>query len=102
MDFEKVLKLIIGEFEKESINYGLIGGFALGIWGITRATADLDFLIDVKDLERIDKIMQNLSFDCVHKTKDVSQYVASIKQFGEIDSKIGLINNQNCIQPAVI
>lgn len=85
MNFEKVLKIILEQFRKENINYGLIGGFALGLWGIVRATADLDFLIDAKDLEKVSKIMEKLEFKCVHKTKNVSQYVSTIKQFGEID-----------------
>lgn len=90
MDFEKVLPLIIGEFEKEKVNYGLIGGFAMGAMGIMRSTMDLDFLVDGNDLEKVAKIMRKYGYNCAYKSKDVSQYVATAKIFGEIDFLLAL------------
>jgi hypothetical protein len=85
MDFEKVLPLIIDEFKKEKVRYALIGGFSMGTIGIMRSTMDLDFLVDAKDLAKIEKIMKKYSYNRVYKTADVSQYVAEAKIFGEID-----------------
>lgn len=58
MDFKTVLGLIIKDFNKEKVRYGLIGGFALGIWGVARSTIDLDFLVHRDDLNKIAKIMR--------------------------------------------
>ncbi|MEW6679738.1 MAG: hypothetical protein AB1297_01780 [bacterium] len=44
MDFKMVLGLLLNDFQKENIRYGLIGGLALGLYGIHRSTLDLDFL----------------------------------------------------------
>ncbi len=85
MDLKTVLDLILESFQKENIRYGLIGGFALGLLGIPRATVDLDFLIHRDDLDKIDKIMRANNYDCVYKSENVSQYVSAIKIFGEID-----------------
>lgn len=85
MDFQKVLPLIIKEFEKKGIRYALIGGFAMGALGIVRSTMDLDFLVDAQDLPKVDSIMKKYSYDCVYKTKNVSQYVSGAKIFGEVD-----------------
>jgi hypothetical protein len=85
MDFEKVLPLIIKEFEKEKVQYALIGGFALGAIGIMRSTMDLDFLINAVDITKVELIMAKYDYKCVHKTKNVSQYMAGAKVFGEID-----------------
>lgn len=85
MDFKKVVPLIIDEFEKEEIAYSLIGGFALGAFGIMRATMDLDFLVDQKDLARVEAVMRKYNYRCVFKTENVSQYVSDAKIFGEID-----------------
>ena len=85
MDFEKVLPLIIEEFKKENVRYALMGGFSLGALGIMRSTMDLDFLVDAKDLPKIDKIMKKYDYKCVYKTENVSQYVSGAKIFGEID-----------------
>lgn len=85
MDFEKILPVIIEEFKKENVRYALIGGFSMGAMGIMRSTMDLDFLVDVKDLSKIEKIMRKYNYNCVYKTENVSQYVSDVKIFGEID-----------------
>ena len=85
MDFKKILKLLIEDFNKEEINYALMGGFAMGVLGIMRATMDLDFLIGYNHLPRIRKIMKKYNYNCVYESKNVSQYVSDVKIFGEID-----------------
>ena len=85
MDFEKVLGIIIREFDEKEVHYGLIGGFALGIFGLHRATIDLDFLIDKNDIEKVEKIMKAIGYKCIYKSEDVSQYISDIKILGEID-----------------
>jgi len=41
MDFIIVLNLILKSFAEEDIQYALIGGFAMGTWGIMRSTVEL-------------------------------------------------------------
>ena len=53
MDFEKILKLLIADFNKKEIRYALIGGFGMGLLGVARATMDLDFLVAGKDIPKI-------------------------------------------------
>ena len=85
MDFEKVLEILTREFTNEKIRYALIGGFAMGALGIVRSTMDLDFLVDSRDLEKIEKILKQYDYKCIYKTDNVSQYVSDIKLFGAID-----------------
>ena len=49
MDFEKVFQIVVNDFNKEDVAYALIGGFAVGVWGIMRTTTDLDFIILLKN-----------------------------------------------------
>lgn len=42
MDFKLVLEKILAEFEKSNVHYALMGGFAMGLWGGSRSTIDLD------------------------------------------------------------
>lgn len=77
MDFKTVLRLILTGFHKENVRYGLIGGFALGALGISRATVDLDFLVHHDDLSKVDKIMKDNGYECVFKTENVSQYISN-------------------------
>jgi len=47
------------------VRYAIIGAWALSLWGKPRATADLDFLVLVKDdrLERLTAVMTNSGMD---------------------------------------
>ena len=85
MDFKEVLQIILKEFEKKGVRYGLIGGFALGVLGVSRATLDLDFLVLKEDLPKVQEIMAELDYKCAYKSEDVSQYVSGVKIFGEVD-----------------
>ncbi|WP_080808472.1 nucleotidyl transferase AbiEii/AbiGii toxin family protein [Desulfamplus magnetovallimortis] len=85
MNFEMVFKQVIQPFEEQGIQYGLIGGFALGVMGILRSTIDIDFLILVDDLEKAEKVLSSAMYSCIYKTENISQYSSSIKALGNID-----------------
>jgi hypothetical protein len=48
VDFQFVTNTLLKAFEERDIDYAVIGGFALGFWGVTRATVD----IDIKNISR--------------------------------------------------
>jgi len=85
MDFKTVLASLLKSFEDRKIRYGLIGGFALGLWGAARATVDLDFLVRREDMEKISQIMQELGYERKFTSENVSQFVSPLKLFGEVD-----------------
>ena len=85
MNFKTVLTILLGKFGEQGIHYSLIGGFALGLWGVARATVDLDFLIDRKDLEKVGQIMKETGYVCKFTSENVSQFVSPVKVYGEID-----------------
>jgi len=85
MDFKTTLKIILTDFSNANIRYGLIGGFALGALGIARATVDLDFLVHRDDMPKVDKLMKSAGYECKYRSENVSQYVAALKIFGEVD-----------------
>lgn len=85
MDFELVVRKVLGDFEELGVRYGLIGGYALGLWGATRATIDLDFLLLIDDLEKAEAVLGEFSYRCVYKSENVAQYVSDIAPFGQID-----------------
>ncbi|MCK4352682.1 nucleotidyltransferase [candidate division WOR-3 bacterium] len=85
MEFKKVLSLLIKNFDREDVRYGLMGGFSLAMLGIPRTTVDLDFLVHEGDFKKIDKIMKIMSYKLVFKTENVSQYVGKALSLGEVD-----------------
>ena len=85
MNFKLVLSQIIQKFESEKLEYGLIGGIAIGILGVNRATADLDFLVHHDDMEKVGKIMNDLGYHPVFHNEIFSLYQSGLKAFGNID-----------------
>ena len=85
MDFKQTLLLVLNELNGNDIDYGLIGGFALGLYGIDRATADIDFLINIKDIDKIRETLSKLGYELLYNSENVLQFVSPIKDFGEID-----------------
>ena len=85
MHFKLVLEKLLTAFEKHEVRYALIGGFALGAWGSPRGTVDIDFLAHNDDMEKVDKIMNELDYERKYRSENVSQYLSPLKIFGEVD-----------------
>ncbi len=85
MDFKLVIKKLLTSFNAQGIRYALIGGMALGAWGVPRGTVDIDFLVNRDDMNKVDTIMQKLGYECKYKTENVSQYLSPLNIFGEVD-----------------
>jgi len=85
MDFKSVLSILLKEFDKNNIDYALMGGFALGIWGVGSTTVDIDFLVSRDHMMKTDRIMLEAGYECKYRSENVSQYVSSLRVFGEVD-----------------
>ena len=85
MDFRLVLEKILTAFREQNIRYALMGGFALGAWGVPRGTVDIDFLAACDDMEKVDAIMKGLGYECRYRSENVSQYISPVRIFGEVD-----------------
>lgn len=70
---------------KDKISDALIGGFAVGVWGVVRSTVDLDFIAHKDDLGKIDNILGQMDYELRYRSENVSQYLSPLKVFGEID-----------------
>ena len=85
MDFHLVTSTLLREFQTQHINYAVIGGFALGFWGVTRATIDMDLLLLIDDATRAEEILTEQGYRCIHKSENVAQYVSDYVPYGSID-----------------
>lgn len=85
MDYKLVLKKIIKAFKEQNVRYALIGGFALGLWGVVRGTMDLDFLVARDDMGKVDAITGGLGYKSFYRTENVTQYVSDNNALGELD-----------------
>ena len=85
MNFNAVVKRLLEGFQEKNIRYALIGGFALGAYGIPGATIDIGFLVHYDDLSRVKELMESYDYECIFQTENVSQYVSPLEFFGEVD-----------------
>lgn len=56
MDFQRVIETVTSQLDEAEIRYALIGGFAMALRGVQRATIDLDFILMLEDMEEADRI----------------------------------------------
>lgn len=85
MNIKKVLQSLIRFFEREEIDYALIGAFALTVYGYTRATQDVDFLARRTDQERIVLFLESLGYETLHRSDGFSNHLHSLPNLGRID-----------------
>ncbi len=85
MDFLKAIDQIVTAFDAAELHYALIGGFAMALHGVQRATLDLDFILMLEDLEQADRILIDAGYHCAFRSENVSHYNAKSPQIGRID-----------------
>lgn len=85
MDFLRVFREVCAALDAAGVHYALIGGFALILRGVVRATVDLDFLLLAADLERADRILKAAGYRRLWHSENVSHYLADDPERGRID-----------------
>ena len=85
MNFELVLRRVVGALEAAGIHYALIGGFAMALRGVQRATMDLDFILMLEDMGKADQILRDSGYERVFQSENVSHYNSSDQEWGRID-----------------
>lgn len=72
-------------FDKHNIRSALIGGFALHVAGFTRATQDIDFMVEADDIEKVREIMSSIGYDLTHESSEFSNYWHPMEPLGCVD-----------------
>ena len=85
MNFTRILPTLIQRFDQESIHYALIGGLAMALRGVQRATLDADFILLAEDLNACHSILENLGYRLAFHTQNVSHYLGRESALGRID-----------------
>lgn len=74
MDLRKTLTLASDTLSKQGIDHALIGGFALAVHGVHRATQDIDFLADGAEREKILASLEQAGFQLRHGSSEVLHF----------------------------
>ncbi len=85
MDFQRAIDEVCGQLDQAGLHYALIGGFAMAMRGVQRATVDLDFLLLLEDLEKADEILQATGYNRYYHSDNISHYRSEAPGTGRID-----------------
>ncbi len=85
MNFITVLDQLTRALDEEGARYALIGGFAMALRGVQRATVDLDFILLLKDLDKTHAVLEKFGYRRGFKSENVSHYVSDDANLGRID-----------------
>lgn len=85
MDFKEITRKLVAAFAEKDVSYGLIGGYAVGLWGVPRGTVDMDFLVRLDDMSKVQLVMRSLGYEVRFSSENVTQYQSTLGIFGEID-----------------
>lgn len=85
MNFIMVLKFIAETFEREKVDFALIGGFALQSAGGARTTMDIDLLVLSQNSEKIKGIMLGHGYDLINESEDVLNFAGKKLELGRVD-----------------
>jgi len=62
MEIDEELRILLQNLEREGVPYALCGGLALAVYGIIRATEDIDLLVEEASVPRIRTVAGALGF----------------------------------------
>jgi hypothetical protein len=68
------LKQLVDALNNARIAFALIGGLALAAHKVIRATQDIDLLIDADASEKINGLLTDLGYRCIHRSDDAGNY----------------------------
>lgn len=85
LDLYEEFATIIQAFSASRLEYALCGGMALAVYGIPRATVDMDFLILPESAEVAKKIAANLGYRSEAEPMSLAQGKVQIRRFVKFD-----------------
>lgn len=85
MEIRQALETMIGFFRREEIPFVVVGAVALHGYGLSRATYDLDFLVDLEDQPRLVEFLESLGYRTLHRSAGFSNHAHPLAARGAID-----------------
>jgi hypothetical protein len=85
VDFERVLRLLSGHFERASVEWGVIGGLAMAVYGPARTTLDVDIVVDGEHQDRLIAFLESQGYQTLHRSTGYSNHLHSDPDLGRVD-----------------
>ena len=85
MNFEAVLNELTAFFERQGCRFAIVGAFGLHAYGLSRATGDLDFIVDFACQDDLISFLEGLGYQTIYKSSGYSNHVHSLFEMGRLD-----------------
>jgi len=85
MDFPAVLKEVGRFLDERGRRYGLAGAMALHALGLTRATADLDLVVEAAAQDALLSFLTSLGYELLHASSGYSNHLHPDSRRGRLD-----------------
>ncbi len=85
MDFVKVLKQLSEFLEGRKYPYAVIGGVGLAGYGMSRATVDLDLVLDASAQPEMIAFLESLGYETLHRSTGYSNHRHGEPEMGSVD-----------------
>jgi hypothetical protein len=85
LEFAKALECVTAFLEERKVRYGIVGAVGLHAYGLTRATADLDFVVEERGRPDLIRFLESLGYESVHVSEGYSNHVHPLGSRGRID-----------------
>jgi len=85
VDFRKVLDTITRFLDERGVRYALAGAFALSAYGFSRATQDIDFVLDAGSQPDVVAFLESLGYETLHRSEGYSNHLHPLRGLGRVD-----------------
>jgi hypothetical protein len=82
-------KSLVVKLSEQNIDYALCGGLAMAIYGVPRATVDIDLLILTESLEKVISLAKQLGYTFEAKPMTFAKGVIEIRRTSKVDPDSG-------------
>ncbi len=89
LDLYEELKALVGRLNEAKINYALCGGLALALYGIPRATVDIDILIEKECLDQVQILTRGLGYIIKAEPMTFAKGAIEIHRVSKVDPEGG-------------
>ena len=85
MDLGKTLATVSSFLEGNGYRYGVIGGVALAMYGMPRATVDLDLVVEAAAQDDLIRFLESLGYQTLHRSSGYSNHAHLDPSQGKLD-----------------
>ena len=89
LDLYQELKALIRRLDEARVDYALCGALALAVYGILRATVDIDLLIPAASLEKVKSLSRALGYMVEAEPMTFARGAIEIRRVSKVDPEGG-------------